>query len=122
MIALESRANPSYIAQDHREHHRDLDRTGYAAASDEDARQLRDREDEDEIEEELERRDACAPVDEFGHDSIIPEPPAGAERRRPNGGAPTATQRREKVTLTVADVSCSPGTIGVGASAACALS
>ena len=32
------------------------------------------------------------------------------------------TQRREKVTLTVADVSCSPGTIGVDESAAAAAS
>ena len=42
---------------------------------------------------------------------------------RASGVPPCArTQRREKVTLTVADVSCSPGTIGVDESAACAAS
>jgi hypothetical protein len=57
---------------DQEQHHDHLgDRRG-TLSLDEDAGQLRDREDEDEIEEELERRDANASLGR-GHDRIIVE-------------------------------------------------
>ena len=65
-----------------------------------------------------------------GHREIIAErtqldgaPPARTARQPSDAagsGLRESAQRREKVTLTVADVSCSPGTIGVAESAACA--
>ena len=70
------------------EHHDHLERRRRVAARDEDARQLRDREDEDEIEEELERRDASAAIDELGHLRIIAKPSAGRSAAGQNRGAP----------------------------------
>ena len=128
---------------DEEEHHDDLHGCSRVAARDEHARQLRDREDEDEVEEELERRDAGTAIDELGHNVIFPQSSAGAcvrrttpilrahaaAKRTPSGifarpelrasGVPAlrTTQRREKVMLTVAVVFCSPGTIGVDESA-----
>jgi hypothetical protein len=60
---------------DDRQHHDDVQRAGRISARDEDAGQLRDREDEDEVEEQLERRDAGAAVDRLGHCAIIAETP-----------------------------------------------
>ena len=71
---------------DHREHHDHLQRRLRAAARHENARQLRDREDEDEVEEELERRDTRAAVDQLGHRAIIVESSAGGGAAGQNGG------------------------------------
>ena len=73
---------------DHREHHDDLHRTGSPVSAYEHGRQLRDREDEDEVEEELERRDASASIDQLGHDTIISECPVGTGRCRPRRQRP----------------------------------
>ena len=117
-----------------------------AAASppcDEHARQLGDREDEDEVEEELERRDArrCDPgragtrahlrvadrmrgPDPGGFDPL----PSATLPRRPQSGAADGHLAHqltwsEKVTLMLAAVvSCSPGTIGVEAASSAARS
>src|SRR5215218_6469986 len=58
---------------DQRQHHDDLPERGAVMALGQDVGQLRDREDEDEVEEELERRDArAARRDRGGHGEIIP--------------------------------------------------
>ena len=103
---------------DHREHHEHLDR-GRAGPGDEHAGQLRDREDEDEIEEELERRDPRAPVDRLlGHGEIMAHTTGRSAAGQTAALLCPSAQRREKVTLTVAEVSCWPGTTGVEESAA----
>jgi hypothetical protein len=108
---------------DHGEHHDDVDERRHPPAGDEDAGQLRDREDEDQVEEELERGDARAPVDGLlGHVEIISEPAAAAGAAGQTAAPLQRPQRREKVTLTVADVSCWPGTTGVAESAAALVS
>jgi len=58
---------------DHREHHDDLCERDSVSPLHQDRGQLGDREDEDEVEEELERGNAGRPVRlELGHARIIP--------------------------------------------------
>ncbi len=75
---------------DHGEHHDDLSERGDVPACDQHGRQLRDREDEDEVEEELERRDALGAIRlELGHARIIAWPTdAGSD---PTGLTPSVS-------------------------------
>ena len=72
------------------EHDDDLSHRGRVTALDEHAGQLRDREDEDEVEEELERRDANRALRRSGHapNHLLASPPARAPPAR------TAAPRR----------------------------
>jgi hypothetical protein len=85
------------------EHHDDVCGCGDTAPAYEHVRELRDREDEDEVEEQLERGDGHAAVDELRHRRIIAQWGGGAasapphtslEGRRSRSPSPSSPARR----------------------------